>query len=58
MIVAAELGNSPWTVLAEGVAENSALDIGAATIVISLLVLAAWFPLRQAPGLGTVPTRS
>jgi uncharacterized membrane protein YczE len=54
MIVAAELGNSPWTVLAEGVAENTALDIGAATIVISLLVLAAWFPLRQAPGLGTV----
>ncbi len=54
MIVAAELGNSPWTVLAEGVARSSALDIGAATILISLLVLAAWLPLRQAPGLGTV----
>ena len=54
MIVASELGNSPWTVLAEGVAENTALDIGAATIVISLLILVAWFPLRQTPGLGTV----
>lgn len=53
-IVAAELGNSPWTVLAQGVAEHTPLEIGAATVVISLLVLAAWIPLRQPPGLGTV----
>jgi len=54
LIVAAELGNSPWTVLAEGVAENTPLEIGGATVAISFLVLAAWVPLRQAPGLGTV----
>jgi uncharacterized membrane protein YczE len=53
-IVAADLGNSPWTVLAQGVAENTPLDIGAATIVISFLVLCAWIPLRQQPGLGTI----
>ncbi|MEJ7875338.1 MAG: hypothetical protein WKF62_01655 [Solirubrobacterales bacterium] len=53
-IVAAELGNSPWTVLAEGVAENTALGIGAATIAISFLVMCAWVPLRQMPGLGTI----
>lgn len=54
LLVSAELGNSPWTVLAEGVAENSALDIGAATIAISFVVLGAWVPLRQLPGLGTI----
>jgi len=54
LIVAADLGNSPWTVLAEGVAENTALSIGSATVVISFIVLGAWVPLRQAPGLGTV----
>lgn len=53
-IVAADLGNSPWTVLAQGVSENTPLGIGAATIVISFLVLGAWIPLRQMPGLGTV----
>ncbi|MDQ2675684.1 MAG: hypothetical protein M3Y34_02655 [Actinomycetota bacterium] len=54
LIVGAELGNSPWTVLAEGVAENTPLEIGGATVVISFLVLCAWVPLRQAPGLGTI----
>src|SRR5690349_12942063 len=54
LIVAADLGNSPWTVLAEGVAKNTALEIGGATIAISFGVLCAWIPLRQAPGLGTV----
>ena len=53
-IVAADLGNSPWTVLAQGVALNTPLGIGAATVAISILVLCAWVPLRQLPGLGTV----
>ena len=53
-IVAADLGNSPWTVLAQGVSLNTPLGIGAATIVISFLVLCAWIPLRQQPGLGTI----
>ena len=53
-LVAAELGNSPWTVFAQGVSLQTPLSIGAATIVISLVVLLLWFPLRQRPGLGTV----
>lgn len=48
------LGNSPWTVLAEGVAKHTPLAIGGATVVISFAVLALWIPLRQRPGLGTV----
>lgn len=53
-IVAADLGNSPWTVLAQGISLNSSLSIGVATVAISLAVLCAWLPLRQRPGLGTV----
>ena len=54
LLVASELGNSPWTVLAQGLARQTALGVGGATIVVSAVVLAAWFPLRQRPGLGTV----
>ena len=53
-LVAAGLGNAPWTVLAQGVASRTPLDIGGATIVVSTLVLIGWIPLRQRPGLGTV----
>lgn len=53
-LVLAELGNSPWTVLAEGVSEQTGAGIGAVTIAISFVVLLAWIPLRQRPGLGTV----
>jgi len=53
-LIDARLGNTPWTVFAQGVANHSRLDIGGATILISLLVLLGWIPLRQRPGLGTV----
>lgn len=53
-LIAANLGNTPWTVLAQGVARRTPLDIGFATIAISLIVLLGWIPLRQRPGLGTV----
>jgi uncharacterized membrane protein YczE len=54
LIVAADHGNSPWTVLAQGVSLTTGLGIGAATIAISFAVLCAWFPLKQLPGLGTI----
>ena len=53
-IVHAELGNSPWTVLAEGTAKHTPLSIGVATVAISFAVLLVWIPLRQRPGIGTV----
>ncbi len=53
-LINAELGNTPWTVFAEGIADHSRLDIGAATILVSVLVLVGWIPLRQRPGLGTI----
>jgi uncharacterized protein len=54
MLLASGLGNSPWTVLAEGFSDNSALSVGAATFAISLAVLLLWIPLRERPGMGTV----
>ena len=49
-----DLGTSPWTVLAEGVSRTSGIEIGVATFLVSALVLLAWWPLRQRPGLGTL----
>ena len=53
-LLAAGLGNTPWTVLAQGVADHSSLDVGGATIAVSAVVLLGWIPLRQRPGLGTI----
>ena len=52
-LVAAGLGQSPWTVLAEGVSEQAVVSIGWAYFWISAFVLLLWIPLRQKPGLGT-----
>ncbi|HYH59783.1 MAG TPA: hypothetical protein VD790_11270 [Thermoleophilaceae bacterium] len=54
MLVASELGNSPWVVLSEGVEAQTPLSVGVATVVVSFLVLLMWIPLRQRPGLGTI----
>jgi len=53
-LVAARLGNTPWTVLAQGIARRTPLDIGGATIAVSVVVLLGWIPLRQRPGIGTI----
>jgi uncharacterized membrane protein YczE len=53
-LVASALGNSPWSVFAQGVAEQTPLSIGTATIASSFVLLMLWIPLRQRPGLGTI----
>ena len=54
LVVASELGNSPWTVFAEGVSRQTPLSIGAATVISSFCLLLLWIPLGVRPGLGTV----
>lgn len=54
VLIAAGVGVSPWTVLAQGVAKNTSWSIGASTAVISSVVLFLWIFLKQKPGLGTV----
>lgn len=53
MLVLARLGLDPWDVLHQGLARTFGLAIGTWAIIVSLLVLAAWWPLRQRPGIGT-----
>jgi len=54
LIIIAELGNAPWSVLAQGVATRTSISIGSATFLISCLVLLFWIPLREKPGFGTI----
>lgn len=54
LIVHAQLGNMPWDVLSQGLALQLGWTFGTAVIVLSVVVLACWIPLRQRPGLGTV----
>lgn len=54
LIIRAELGNTPWTVFAQGVSLRTPLSIGLATIVVGVVLLLAWVPLRVRPGLGTL----
>ena len=54
LLIGSRLGNSPWSVLSQGVARHTPLSVGVATIILSFVVLLAWIPLRQRPGLGTM----
>ena len=54
LMVEADLGLGPWDVLHQGIAGRTGLSIGQAVILVGAVVLAAWFPLRERPGLGTV----
>ncbi|VTR78034.1 YczE/YyaS/YitT family protein [Cellulomonas hominis] len=54
MLVHSGLGNMPWDVLSQGAARQLGWSLGTATLVISVLVLACWWPIRQRPGIGTV----
>ena len=54
LLILSTTGNSPWSVLAEGISKNSSLSIGLATFFVSLSVLFLWIFLKQKPGIGTV----
>ena len=54
LLILSTTGNSPWSVLAEGISKNSELSIGAATFLVSVSVLFLWIFLKQKPGLGTI----
>ncbi|WP_211977666.1 hypothetical protein [Brevibacterium sp. W7.2] len=54
MVVVAGLGMIPWDVLHSGILRHVPLTFGTIITITSVLVLLAWIPLRQMPGLGTV----
>jgi uncharacterized membrane protein YczE len=54
LIIRAAVGNAAWDVLHQGIAKHTSLTIGEAVIVMSLVVLVLWIPLKEMPGLGTI----
>lgn len=54
LVLQAGLGAVSWDVLHLGLAERLPISIGTALILTSLVVLLAWLPLRETPGVGTV----
>ena len=54
ILISSGLGVSPWTVLAQGLAQKLEISIGMATFIVSIVILVLWIPLKQTPGIGTV----
>ena len=54
LLIVSTTGNSPWSVLAEGISINLKVSIGIVTFFISVFVLILWFFLNQKPGIGTL----
>ena len=54
VLVRSGLGVMPWDVLHQGLARQLGWSLGTVTVVVGAVVLLAWIPLRERPGLGTV----
>jgi uncharacterized membrane protein YczE len=55
LMVEGALGSAPWDVLHLGASEHlPAGGLGTTVVATSVVVLLAWIPLRQMPGLGTI----
>jgi uncharacterized membrane protein YczE len=54
LMVRAGLGLGPWDVLHQGLSRQTGLPLGWIVIAVAAVVMLAWIPLRQRPGLGTL----
>ena len=54
LTIRADLGLSPWDVLHQGISERTGVPIGTVGILVGLVVLLLWIPLREKIGIGTV----
>jgi uncharacterized membrane protein YczE len=54
MLLLAALGLDPWDVFHQGLSRRLGLGVGTWAIIVGGVVLLAWIPLRQRPGIGTV----
>jgi uncharacterized membrane protein YczE len=54
LLVLARLGLDPWDVFHQGLARHTPLAIGTWAILVGVVVLVLWIPLRQRPGIGTL----
>ena len=54
LLLVSTTGNSPWSVLAEGITNLTGISIGTSTFIVSITVLSLWIFLKQKPGIGTI----
>ena len=54
LLIQGQIGNAPWSVLAQGVSNRLEITMGWSTFAISTLVLLFWIPLKEKPGFGTL----
>lgn len=54
LMIESNLGLDPWDTFHQGVAKRAGLSFGTVVILVGVLVLLLWIPLRQRPGIGTV----
>ncbi len=54
LLLLAGLGVDPWDVFHQGLSRRFGLGVGTWVIIVGVVVLALWIPLRQRPGLGTL----
>lgn len=54
LMVRGALGLAPWDVLHSGLIRFVPMTLGQMVVLLSFVVLLAWIPLREKPGIGTV----
>jgi uncharacterized membrane protein YczE len=54
LTICAHLGVSPYDVLHQGIAKQTGISFGSVVVLVGIVVLLLWIPLRQRPGVGTV----
>lgn len=54
MLLLAGLGAAPWDVFHQGLSRTFGLGVGTWGIIVSFVLLLAWIPLHQRPGVGTL----
>jgi len=54
LMIEAAIGLDPWTVFAQGLDLRTGGGIGLITVLIGMVVLLIWIPIKQKPGIGTV----
>jgi uncharacterized membrane protein YczE len=52
--VHSNLGVPPWDVLHQGISEKADIKMGTVIIIVGVVLLIAWIPLRMKPGIGTI----
>jgi uncharacterized membrane protein YczE len=52
--IRADLGVDPWDVLHLGIAHRTGIPVGTVSVLVGLVVLIGWIPLRERVGIGTI----